>query len=166
MPINISYGDVAAYGQLGVAAGQAAAERTAQEQLLAVQEAQANRQAQTQTQLTMQANQQGFAREMAQFDTFIKKEQIQQEHAWTVEEQDVRRRHDLEMQLKGEDFKRDMELQEWARKDSARLRKVEALDQARKDNIIDAEQYNNLKLAMELDVEPYPESLGLAGRGG
>jgi alkylated DNA nucleotide flippase Atl1 len=166
MPINVTYGDVAAYGQLGMAAGQAAAERTAQEQLLAVQEAQANRQAQTETQLTMQANQQQFQREMAQFEVFVRKEELQQGQAWKVEEQDIRRRHDLEMQLNEEDFKYNQDLQEWTRKNSIRQRKMEALEQARKDNIIDAEQFNSLKLANELDIEPYPESVGLAGRSG
>lgn len=166
MAITVTYGDVAAYGALGMAAGEAAAERTAQEQLLAVQEAQANRQAQTETQLTMQANQQQFQREMAQFEVFVRKEELQQGQAWKVEEQDIRRRHELEMQLNEEDFKYNQDLQEWTRKNSIRQRKMEALEQARKDNIIDEEQFNSLKLANELDVEPYPESLGLAGRSG
>lgn len=162
MAIRVTYGDVAAYGQLGVAAGQAEAERTAQEELVKVQ----MQQAQLAAQSAAQENQLAYGREMAQLDAFLQKEATAQEHAWSVEEADLRRRHDFDMEMRAEDFKRDMDMQDWTRRNGIRQRKLEALDQALKDNIIDQEQYNSLKLANELDIEPYPESIGLQGRGG
>lgn len=140
MPIEVRPSGMAGlYGQLGRLAGQAEAARKAEETVLRMQE-----------QLRSQEHQ----REMAEFDAQLQIDSEKRARIWEFEKAEMSSRVDFER----EERRRQVKLDE-------RDAKLDALERALSDGIIDEEDYNLARVQIETGVPAYTQAK-IAERGG
>jgi alkylated DNA nucleotide flippase Atl1 len=139
MPIEVRpTGMASLYGQLGKLVGQAEAAREAEKQLLRIDE---------------QLRNQAFQREMAEFDAQLNIDSQKRARVWELEKAEMSSRIDFER----EERRRQVKLDE-------RDAKMDALDRALNDGIIDESDYNTARIQIETGVPAYTQAK-MAERG-
>lgn len=140
MPIEVRpTGMTGLYGQLGKLAGQTEAARKAEDVVMRMQE---------------QLRAQEHDKEMAEFNAQLRIDTEKRARVWEFEKAEMSSRIDFER----EERRRQTKLDE-------RDAKLDALERAHQDGIIDEEDYNNARVQVETGVPAYTQSK-IAERGG